>query len=101
MQSVLPGFFANGLRVEFGVAGLPDSVLAMHDPRTRTLRLSIFTSAGTLAHELAHDLDWQATRRLFTGVGGYSTDRAMREERSSLHGPCISSCLESARHGNT
>lgn len=84
MQRVLPALSFDALRVRFGADALPDSALAMHDPRTRTLQLSISTSGGTLAHELSHDLDWQEARRLFVHVGGYSTDRVMREERGSL-----------------
>lgn len=84
MRSVLPIYFTNGLRFEFGVDPLPDSALAMHDPRSRTIRLSISTSGGTLAHELAHDLDWQAARQLYSDGRGYSTDRAMYEQRGSL-----------------
>ncbi|MDB4876377.1 MAG: hypothetical protein JWM41_2823 [Gemmatimonadetes bacterium] len=84
MQRVLPTFAMDGLRVQFGVDALPDSALAMHDPRTRTLQLSVSTSGGTLAHELSHDLDWQASRRLFAVAGGYSTDRSIRERRGTL-----------------
>jgi hypothetical protein len=84
MQRVLPAFSPNGLRVRFGNEVLRDSALAMHEPRTRTLQLSISTSAGTLAHELSHDLDWQASRRLFADGTGYSTDRAMREPGGPL-----------------
>lgn len=87
MQRVLPAFAVNGLRIRFGTEVLRDSALAMHEPRTRTLQLSIFTSAGTLAHELSHDLDWQSARRLFADGTGYSTDRAMRE----VSGPLASS----------
>ena len=83
MQRVLDGFSVAGLRVSFGVAGLPDTVLALHDPKTRTIKLSVLSSAGTIGHELAHDLDWQAARSLFAG-NGYSTDRAMREQRGPL-----------------
>jgi hypothetical protein len=84
MRSVLPIYFTNGLHVEFGVDPLPDSALAMHDPRSRTIRLSISTSGGTLAHEMAHDLDWQAARQLYTDGRGYSTDRAVYEQRGLL-----------------
>ncbi len=56
----------------------------MHDPRSRTLKLTVNSSAGTLAHELSHDLDWQTARRIFAAGGGYSTDRAMREHRGAL-----------------
>ena len=83
---VLPGFRMDGLHVRFGADALRDSALAMHDPRTRTIQLSIFTSGGTLAHELSHDLDWQAARRLFADGGGYSTDRSVRERRGPLAG---------------
>lgn len=84
MTSVLGGVGFAGLRVRFGITELPDTVLAMHDPASRTIRVSIASSAGTLAHELAHDLDWQTARRLYPGVGGYSTDHAVRDERGRL-----------------
>ncbi|HEY5061597.1 MAG TPA: hypothetical protein VII52_08690, partial [Gemmatimonadaceae bacterium] len=86
MRRVLPGLRMDGLHVRFGADALRDSALAMHDPRTRTIQLSIFTSGGTLAHELSHDLDWQAARRLFADGGGYSTDRSVRERRGPLAG---------------
>jgi hypothetical protein len=44
----------------------------------------VSSSAGTLAHELSHDLDWQAARRLYAGGTGYSTDRAMRESNGGV-----------------
>jgi hypothetical protein len=84
MEEVLPGLKVRGLRVQFSADEMRDSALAMHNPRTRALELSVMTSAGTLAHELAHDLDWQAARRLYYGGAGYSTDRAMREQRGPL-----------------
>ncbi|HXT14896.1 MAG TPA: hypothetical protein VN706_04660 [Gemmatimonadaceae bacterium] len=84
MASVFPYASFAGLRVAFGTADLPDSALAMHDPRTRSLQLDVFTSSGTLAHELSHDLDWQTSRALFAGGGGYSTDRAMSSQRGAL-----------------
>lgn len=84
MTSVLGGVGFAGLRVHFGIAELPDTALAMHDPATRTIRVSIASSAGTLAHELAHDLDWQTARRLYPGAGGYGTDHAARDARGRL-----------------
>lgn len=84
MRRVLPAFSVTGLSVHVGMGGLPDSALAMHDPRTRTLYLSVYSSAGTVAHELAHDLDWQAARRLYANAAGYSTDRAMHETTGAL-----------------
>jgi hypothetical protein len=84
MQQALPAVSFQGLRIRFGTDALPDSALAMHDPSTRTLQLSVFTSSGTLAHELSHDLDWQTARRLYADGGGYSTDRAVRDRRGPL-----------------
>jgi hypothetical protein len=83
LQRVLSGLSVAGLRIAIASGGLPDTILALHDPATRTIRMSIYSSSGTLAHELAHDLDWQAARSLYAG-GGYSTDRAVREQRGPL-----------------
>jgi hypothetical protein len=84
MQEVFPALSVVGLNVAFGMNALPDSALAMHDPRSRTLQLTVNTSSGTIAHELAHDLDWQTSRRMFARTGGYSTDRAIREQHGAL-----------------
>jgi hypothetical protein len=84
MQAVFPALSLSGLRVTFGAETLRDSALAMHDPRTRTLQLTIATSGGTLAHELSHDMDWQTARRLFADGRGYSTDRAIQDQRGPL-----------------
>ena len=78
-QRALPGYDPAGLSFHVEMGTLPDSALAMHDPRTHTVRLSAMTPTGTLAHELAHDVDWQAARRLFAKSGGYATDRSLRE----------------------
>src|SRR3954468_812260 len=83
VQRVLSGYSVAGLRITVSVGGLPDTILALHDPATRTIRMSTYSSSGTLAHELAHDLDWQAARSLYAG-SGYSTDRAVREQRGPL-----------------
>jgi hypothetical protein len=74
---VFPSFTVQGLRVRFGEAQREDA-LATHDPGPRTLTLPPATSAGTLAHELAHDLDWQAARARYGVRGTYRTDRAVR-----------------------
>ena len=76
---VVPGYDPTGLAFHVEMRALPDSALAMHDPRTHTIRLAALTPSGTLAHELAHDVDWQAARRLFAKSGGYATDRSVRE----------------------
>jgi hypothetical protein len=84
MQRVLPAFGVRGLGVHFGESPMRDAALAMHDPATRTVFLPIGTSAGVLAHELAHDLDWQTARTRYGLRGTYSTDRAVRQYRDRL-----------------
>ena len=84
MQRVFPIQSFAGLSIRFGTDPLRDSALALHDPRTRTLQLSIATSGGTLAHELSHDIDWQASRRMFASGGGYNSDRVVREQTGAL-----------------
>ena len=81
---VLPGYDPAGLSFMVEMGPLPDSALAMHDPRTHTIRLSAMTPSGTLAHELAHDVDWRAARTLFAKSGGYATDRSVREQSLRL-----------------
>jgi hypothetical protein len=39
---------------------------------------------GTVAHELVHDLDWQAARDQLAVRGGYGTDRLARSGRGEL-----------------
>src|SRR5690606_8152592 len=53
----------------------------LHEPSTRTLYLPPGSGAGTLAHELAHDLDWQLARKRYGARGGYATDMAIRNNR--------------------
>ncbi|HEX3868624.1 MAG TPA: hypothetical protein VHV78_17805 [Gemmatimonadaceae bacterium] len=84
MRTVYPAVSFNDLHVRFHAGALRDSALALHDPRDRTLELPVATFGGTLAHELSHDIDWQASRRLYAGGTGYSTDRAMRDRRGAL-----------------
>ena len=36
---------------------------------------------GTLAHELAHDIDWQLARARYGARGGYATDMSIRANR--------------------
>ena len=84
LQRVLPAFGVRGLGVHFGDSPMRDAALAMHDPARRTIFLPIGTSAGVIAHELAHDLDWQNARTRYGLRGTYSTDRAVRQYRDRL-----------------
>ncbi len=79
LTRILPSLAFDGLRVHFGESPLRGAALALHDPRRRTLYLPLATSAGAIAHELAHDIDWQAARTRYAVRGDYATDRAMRE----------------------
>ena len=83
MRRVLPTLSLDGVSVHFGGRRL-EGALAVHDPRTRTVFLPLGTGPGTLAHELAHDLDWQTASRRFGRRGEYSTDQAVRERRGRL-----------------
>ena len=81
LKVVFPELNLGGVHVRFRVKSPADSALAMHEPRTRTLHLPVGTAAGTLAHEVAHDLDRQVS--LQQGRGGYWSDVAARGEGKS------------------
>lgn len=83
MKRVFPDMSVAGLGIHFGLETLR-SALAVHDPRTRTIFLPLGTGAGAIAHELAHDLDWQLSARLYKRRGQYGTDQAVKEQRGRL-----------------
>ncbi len=84
LNRVLPGFSARGVSVHFGRHPLRDAALAVHEPRSRTIFLPPTTGAGAIAHELAHDLDWQVSLRTNGRRGEYLTDVAVRERKGAL-----------------
>lgn len=84
LGAVFPSLDLRGLNVRFGDSPLADRALALHDPGTRTVYFPLATSAGAMAHELAHDLDWQAARRRYGVRGGYRTDRSVRQYSDQL-----------------
>jgi hypothetical protein len=86
MRRVLPGFDPRGLRVHFGTSPLGDRALALHDPMRRTIYFPPASHSGVMAHEYAHDLDWQAARRAYGGTGWYRTDHALRQSVDQLAG---------------
>jgi len=86
MRRVLPGFDSRGLRVHFGASPLGDRALALHDPIRRTIYFPPTSHSGVMAHEFAHDLDWQAARREYGGTGWYRTDHALRQSADQLAG---------------
>jgi hypothetical protein len=81
---VLPSLEVKGLRIRIQSRDGSPGTLAVHDPRTRTMYLPAATGAGTIAHEIAHDLDWQTALRRYNVRGDYATDRAVRESDGRL-----------------
>jgi hypothetical protein len=82
MQRVLPALDVRGLTVRFTMARRGEATLAMHDPKARELVLPPGSSAGTIAHEIAHDLDWQVALKRYRVRGDYASDRASRQSTS-------------------
>jgi hypothetical protein len=75
-RRVLPALSLAGVSIRFRMDAPADSALAMHDPRTRTIHLPVASGAGTLIHELAHDLDRQSAKQ--KGLAGYRSDNTVR-----------------------
>lgn len=84
MQRVLPALDLRGLGIRFASAARGEATLAMHDPRSREIVLPPGSSAGTIAHEISHDLDWQVALRRYRIRGDYASDRASRNARDRL-----------------
>lgn len=78
LHRVLPALELDGLTVVFTWENNPPGVLALHDPRRRRILLPATSAAGTIAHEAAHDLDWQVALRRYRVRGDYASDRASR-----------------------
>ncbi|MEJ2502996.1 MAG: hypothetical protein P8177_06710, partial [Gemmatimonadota bacterium] len=78
LHRVLPSLDVRGLRVRFEARRESPGTLAVHDPKSRTVYIPTVTGAGTLAHEIAHDIDWQTALRRYRVRGDYATDRAVR-----------------------
>jgi hypothetical protein len=79
MQRVMPSLKLRGLAIHVGESPMRSEALALHDPRARMIYLPVKTGAGTLAHEVAHDLDWQVARARYGTRGEYASDRAIRD----------------------
>jgi len=79
LQRVLPALDVRGLRVRFDAEARQEGTLALHDPHRRQIILSPGSAAGTLAHEIAHDLDWQVALKRYRVRGDYATDRLTRQ----------------------
>ena len=84
IRQVFPQLNLSGVTVRFRMTSPADSALAMHEPQSRTLHLPVGTAAGTLTHEIAHDLDRQVSASL--GRAGYWSDAASRHVDPKLRG---------------
>jgi hypothetical protein len=85
LRRVLPALDLRGLVVAVDGGGrLRGTTLALHDPRTRRVILPPASAAGTIAHEIAHDLDWQVALRRYRVRGDYASDRATRVPNDRL-----------------
>lgn len=80
LESVLPGLDLHGLSFRFGATGRAGSTLAVHYPGARRIHLPPGTGPGTIAHEVAHDLDWQMALRRYGRRGVYATDLAVHRD---------------------
>ncbi|HEX6558653.1 MAG TPA: hypothetical protein VF021_04305 [Longimicrobiales bacterium] len=81
LRDVLPGIDLAGLT--FDVRTIDDAARyqAYHDPRNRVIRIDPAAAAGTLAHEIGHDIDWQLARRKYNTSSSYATDFAVRQRK--------------------
>jgi hypothetical protein len=77
LRSVVPDLSVRGLEVEISREPRISTSLASHSPQTRVLQWPVMTGPGTLAHEIAHDLDWQAGRRLSWIGRQYASEQAL------------------------
>jgi hypothetical protein len=84
LRSVLPALDLGGLRINVSRAGIRDGMLALHDPRRRRLILPPESGAGTIAHEIAHDIDGQVALVRYGVRGDYASDGAVRSPRDPL-----------------
>ena len=78
LRGVFPELTLDGLTVRVAESPRRGLALALHEPRSRTVYLPPSTSAGTVAHELVHDLDAQAAATHLALHGVYGTDRLTR-----------------------
>lgn len=76
LRMVIPDLRINGLQIVITRESSIPTALASHSPGDRVIELPAATGFGTLAHEIAHDLDWQAARRTRPKARAYASDRA-------------------------
>ncbi|MBA4159385.1 MAG: hypothetical protein H0X65_18215 [Gemmatimonadetes bacterium] len=80
-QRIIPTASVRGLTIRIGDIQPEAAALALHEPRHRVLTLPPSTGAGTIAHEIAHDLDWQLARKRYNRRGSYASDLAVQRRK--------------------
>lgn len=82
LRSVLRSMDLSGLAFEIAPIRADAGHLAFHESKRRVIRFDPSTMAGTIAHEIGHDLDWQLARAKYRTRNSYATDYATRTSRS-------------------
>jgi hypothetical protein len=96
MKHAMPRLDVRGLTVRVTREAESGLAIARYNPRTRVIEWPASTGPGTLAHEVAHDVDRQAAVRLYGVRGRYASDRAARSGKDPL-APALETLAESSR----
>lgn len=84
LRAIAPAVTLQGLTIHLTMEASRPDALALHRPASRTLEWPVTTGPGTLAHEIAHDLDRQAALRANGKARGYASGRAAARGRGSF-----------------
>lgn len=84
LMRVMPALDVSGLRVVVTGRHSWRGMLAVHEPRRRRIVMPPASAAGALAHEIAHDLDWQLALGRYDIRGDYASDAAARGAQDPL-----------------
>lgn len=98
-QEAFPPSTLRGVHVRFGGEGVPPQALAIHSPRSGTIRLPPATGLGNLAHELAHEMDRAESERRYGLARRYATDDAVHRGRRDAFAAASRGIVESRGPG--
>lgn len=82
LRTVAPTVSLRDLTFRIGPLPGGRAALALHQPRERRIVLPPASGAGTIAHEVAHELDRQLARRRYGRSSSYATDLGSRGRRA-------------------
>lgn len=82
LRTVVRSIDLSGLTFRIGALDPTAPHLAYHEPRKRVIHLDPATTAGTIAHEVGHDLDWQLAARKYRTRSNYATDYATQNRHT-------------------